>query len=454
MFSAFINAFKIKEVRSKILFTLGVIALCRVMSNIPCPGVDTHALNIYFNQFSQSSSTTAFFGLFDMFTGGAIHKFAIATLGIMPYISASIIMQMLQPVIPQFEKMVREGGDAGRQKFNQYTRFLTLVICIIQGAMAAYAMQRPQTIGLPVPTSPLVITNGPSFVIMTVIVLTCGTMLMMWLGERITDNGIGNGASIIITIGIVSRMPSALYSLYELVISGGANGATIRPVHLFLLALLFVLVTAATVLLTQGQRKIPIQYAKKTVGKRMLGGNSFIPLRVNFSGVMPIILAGSILIVPEMLFRWMPATRWIAAYFNYGSSSYMVIYGLLLLFFAFFWVANQFNPVQISDNLKRDSAFIPGIRPGKPTAEYLDSTMTKVTLAGSIFLMALAIFPMILNQQLNLPYIIDSFFGGTSLLIMVGVTLDALSQLESHLITRNYDGFLKNGKIIGRRNFR
>ncbi len=454
MFSAFINAFKIKEVRDKIFFTFAVVALCRVMSNIPCPGVDTHALNIYFDQFSQSSSTTAFFGLFDMFTGGAIHKFAIATLGIMPYISASIIMQMLQPVIPQFEKMVREGGDAGRQKFNQYTRFLTLIICVIQGAMAAYAMQRPQTIGLPVPTSPLVITSGSSFVIMTVIVLTCGTMLMMWLGERITDNGIGNGASIIITIGIVSRMPSALYSLYELVISGGSNGTSIRPVHLFLLALLFVLVTAATVILTQGQRKIPIQYAKKTVGKRMLGGNSFIPLRVNFSGVMPIILAGSILIVPEMLFRWIPATRWIAAYFNYGSFSYMIIYGLLLMFFAFFWVANQFNPVQISDNLKRDSAFIPGIRPGKPTAEYLDSTMTKITLAGSIFLLAIAVFPMILNKNLNLPYIIDSFFGGTSLLIMVGVTLDALSQLESHLITRNYDGFLKNGKIMSRRNYR
>ena len=217
MFSAFINAFKIKEVRDKMLFTLGIIALCRVLSNIPCPGVDTHALNIYFNQFSQSGSTAAFFGLFDMFTGGAIHKFAIATLGIMPYISASIIMQMLQPVIPQFEKMVREGGDAGRQKFNQYTRFLTLIICVIQGAMAAYAMQRPQTIGLPAPISPLVITNGTSFVIMTVIILTCGTMLLMWLGERISDNGIGNGASIIITIGIVSRMPSAIYSLYEMV---------------------------------------------------------------------------------------------------------------------------------------------------------------------------------------------------------------------------------------------
>ena len=453
MLSAFINAFKIKEVRDKILFTLGVIALCRVLANIPCPGVDTHALNLYFNQFSQTGGANGFFGMFDMFTGGAIHKFAIATLGVMPYISASIIMQMLQPVIPQFEKMMREGGESGRQKFNQYIRYLTLLICIIQGAMAAYAMERPQTIGLPIPTQPLVITSGPSFVFMTMIVLTCGTMLLMWLGERITDNGIGNGASIIITVGILSRMPSAVYSLFELVMSGNVSGITLRPVHLFLLFLLFVLVTAATIALTQGQRKIPIQYAKKTVGKRMMGGNSFIPLRVNFSGVMPIILAGSILIVPEMLFRWIPATRWIAAYMAYGSPCYMAVYGLLILLFAFFWVANQFNPMQISDNLKRDGAFVPGIRPGLPTAEYLDNTMTKVTLAGSIFLMALALFPMLLNKQLNLPYIIDSFFGGTSLLIMVGVTLDTLSQLESHLISRNYDGFLKNGRITARRNF-
>lgn len=393
------------------------------------------------------------FGMFDMFTGGAIHKFAIATLGVMPYISASIIMQMLQPVIPQFEKMMREGGESGRQKFNQYIRYLTLLICIIQGAMAAYAMQRPQTIGLPSPTQPLVMTSGPSFVFMTMIVLTCGTMLLMWLGERITDNGIGNGASIIITIGIISRMPSAVYSLFELVASGNVSGLALRPVHLFLLFLLFLLVTAATVVLTQGQRKIPIQYAKKTVGKRMMGGNSFIPLRVNFSGVMPIILAGSILIVPEMLFRWIPATRWIAAYMAYGSPCYMVVYGVLVLLFAFFWVANQFNPMQISDNLKRDGAFVPGIRPGLPTAEYLDNTMTRVTLAGSLFLIALALFPMLLNKQLNLPYIIDSFFGGTSLLIMVGVTLDTLSQLESHLISRNYDGFLKNGRITARRNF-
>ena len=239
MFSAFINAFKIKEVRDKILFTLGVVALCRVLANIPCPGVDMHALNMYFDKFSRTGGTSGMFGMFDMFTGGAIHKFAIATLGIMPYISASIIMQMLQPVIPQFEKMIREGGESGRQKFNQYVRYLTLVICIIQGAMAAYAMQRPQTIGLPSPSQPLVITSSSSFILMTVIALTCGTMLLMWLGERITDNGIGNGASIIITVGIISRMPSAIYSLFELVVLGNVSGIALRPVHLFLLFLLF-----------------------------------------------------------------------------------------------------------------------------------------------------------------------------------------------------------------------
>lgn len=368
----------------------------------------------------------------------------------MPYISASIIMQMLQPVVPQFEKMVREGGESGRQKFNQITRYLTLVICIVQGAMAAVAMMNPARIGLPAPQIPLIINSGYSFIIMTVIILTCGTMILMWLGEKVTDNGIGNGASIIITIGILSRIPSAVVSLFEMVKSGGVGGASLRPVHLLLLILLFVIVTAATVMLTQGQRKIPIQYAKRMVGRRMLGGNNYIPLKVNFSGVMPIILAGAILMVPGMIFNWIPATRGLAAYFAYGSAGYMAIYGLLILFFSYFWVANQFNPLQIADNLKQDTAFIPGIRPGKPTAEYLDSTMTKITLAGAIFLTALAVFPMVLYRQFQIPFIVGSFFGGTSLLIMVGVTLDTLSQLESHLVMRNYDGFLKSGKLQGR----
>jgi preprotein translocase subunit SecY len=452
MLSAFFNALKVQELRNKILFTLGIIALCRVAASIPCPGVDTHALNIYFDQFTQSSGAGAsmFFGMFDMFTGGALQKFAIATLGIMPYISASIIMQMLQPVIPQIEKMMREGGEAGRQKFNQITRYLTLIICVVQGAMAAYAMINPQRIGLPAPATPLVSNPGLSFTLMTIIILTCGTMFLMWLGERVTDNGIGNGASIIITIGILSRLPNAVYSLYEMLKTGGLDGQSIKPVHVFLLILLFIFVTAATIVLTQGQRRIPIQHAKRMVGRRMGGGNTYIPLKVNFSGVMPIILAGAILMVPGMIFRWSSSLRFLEAYFAYGSTSYMLFYGILILLFSYFWVANQFNPLQIADNLKRDSAFVPGIRPGKPTAEYLDNTMTKITLAGALFLTALAVFPMILYKQFNIPYLVGSFFGGTSLIIMVGVALDTLSQLESHLVMRNYDGFMKKGRLQGR----
>ncbi|MCF7790821.1 MAG: preprotein translocase subunit SecY [Victivallales bacterium] len=452
MFAAFISSMKIKDVRNKIIFTLAVVALCRVMANIPCPGVDTHALNVYFDQFGQSSSAgSQVFGIFNLFTGGALTKFAIATLGIMPYISASIIMQMLQPVIPQFEKMVREGGESGQQKFNQITRYLTLAICLVQGAMAAVAMMNPSRIGLPRPPMPLVTNQGTAFIVMTVIILTCGTMILMWLGEKITDNGIGNGASIIITIGILSRIPNALYSLFEMLKSGGVGGShSIRPVHLLILLLLFVIVTACTVMLTQGQRKIPIQYAKRAVGKRMMGGSNYIPLKVNFSGVMPIILAGAILMVPSMVFSWLPTLSWLAPYFAYGSPSYMIIYGLLILFFSYFWVANQFNPIQIADNLKRDTAFIPGIRPGRPTAEYLDNTMTKITLSGAIFLTALAVFPMLLYTNFGIPFIVGSFFGGTSLLIMVGVALDTMSQLESHLVMRNYDGFLKGSKLQGR----
>lgn len=453
MLSAFFNALKIKDIRNKIFLTLGIIALCRIASTIPCPGVNTHALNIYFDQFNQASGNGAgmFFGMFDMFTGGALQKFAIATLGIMPYISASIVMQMLQPVIPQFERMLREGGESGRQKFNQYTRYLTLLICVVQGGMAAYAMVNPSRIGLPAPAIALVSNPGPSFIVMTIIILTCGTMFLMWLGEKITENGIGNGASIIITIGILSRLPNAVYSLYEMLASGAYDGHSVRPVHVFLLILLFVLVVAATIVLTQGQRRIPIQYAKRAIGNKMMGGNSYIPLRVNFSGVMPIILAGAILIVPGMLFQWIPGTRFLAGYFAYGSLYYMMFYGLLILIFSYFWVANQFNPLQIADNLKRDSAFIPGIRPGHPTAEYLDNTMTRITLIGSLFLLALAVFPMILTKEFGIPYLVGSFFGGTSLLIMVGVVLDTLSQLESQLVMRNYEGFIKKGRLKSRR---
>lgn len=451
MFSAFANSFKIPELRNRILLTAGLVALCRVAANIPCPAVDPKALKAYFDQFGSGSAEGMFMGMFDLFSGGALQKFAIATLGIMPYISASIIMQLLIPVLPSLEKLSREG-DAGRQKINQYTRYLTVLICLVQGSMAALAMISPQRVGLPAPKTSLVIHSGPSFIIMTLIVLTAGTMVLMWFGEQITERGIGNGASIIITVNIVARMPAAIYSLYELAFSSGSLSIRFRPVHVLILFLIFFLVTAFTIALTQGQRRIPIQMAKRVVGfNKMKGGATYMPLKVNFSGVMPIIFAGAILVFPGMLLRLTPYTRGWSVYFAYGTNTYILMYGLMIMVFSYFWVANQFNPIQISDNLKKEGAYIPGIRPGKPTADFLDATMTRITLSGAIFLTTLAIFPMLLYRGFGIPFLIASFFGGTSLLIIVGVMLDTLSQMESHLVMRNYDGFLKRGKIRGRR---
>lgn len=450
MFSAFANCLKIKELRNRILFTAGIIILDRIAANIPCPGVDPLALKVYFEQFGPTSSEGMFMGMFDLFSGGALQYFAVATLGIMPYISASIIMQLLIPVLPALEKLQREG-DVGRQKINQYTRYLTVVICLVQGAMAATAMINPSKLGLPVPTSSLVLDPGPFFVVMTMIILTCTTMILVWVGEQITERGIGNGISIIITINIIARMPAAIGGLIDIAVNEGSiSGMKFKLVHLLILVLVFVLVTAATIVLTQGQRRITIQMAKKVIGNKMRGGTTYMPLKVNFSGVMPIIFAGAILVLPSILFRVIPFARGLEPYFQYGSNSYMVIYGVMILLFSYFWVANQFNPLQISDNLKRDGAYIPGIRPGQPTADFLDSTMTRITLAGSIFLACLAIFPMFLYKGFKIPYSISSFFGGTSLLITVGVLLDTLSQMESHLTMRNYEGFMKAGKVKGR----
>ncbi len=451
MFSAFTNSFKIKELRNKILVVLGIIALSRVAANIPCPGVDPVALKAYFEANKQLDSAT-FMGLFDLFSGGALGHFAIATLGIMPYISASIIMQLLIPVIPSLEKMAREG-DSGRQKITQYTRYLTVIICIVQGGMAAMAMINPGRLGLP-PAQNLVLNPGPAFVFMTIIILTCGTMFLMWLGEQITHYGIGNGASMIITVSIVSRMPASFFHLFDMARSGQSEmGGKFTLVHVMILFIIFALVTAATILLTQGQRRVPIQMAKRIVGfNKMKGGTTYMPLKVNFSGVMPIIFASAILMFPPMLLSAIPSeiTRSMATLFQHDSFSYMVIYGLMILVFSYFWVANQFNPIQISENLKKEGAYIPGIRPGKPTAEFLDHTMTRITLAGAIFLTALALFPTVLYTKMSIPYMIASFFGGTSLLIIVGVMLDTLSQMESHLVMRNYDGFLKRGRLRSR----
>ena len=455
MFSAFLNAFRIKELRNKIFFTAGVIVLCRIAANIPCPGVDTKNLKTYFDSFGADSAAGQFMGMFDLFSGGALQQFAIGALGIMPYISASIIMQLLVPVVPSLEKLSREG-EVGRGRINQYTRYLTILICIVQGAIAAVAMTTPSNLGLPSPDPafPLVTNPGFGFIAMSVCILTAGTMILVWLGERITEHGIGNGVSIIITINIIERLPQALVGLYEMMVSGAtAGGGRFRPVHLLILLMLFAVVTALTVILTQGQRRIPIQMAKKIVGSKMTGGSTYIPLKVNFSGVMPIIFAGAILIFPGVLLRAIPvqSVQRMSAYFNHDTYTYMVCYGILILLFSYFWVANMFNPIQVADNLKKEGAYIPGIRPGKPTSDFLDYSMTRVTFAGALYLLALAVLPMLLYKWFRIPYNVASFFGGTSLLIIVGVTIDTLSQMESHLVMKNYDGFLKRGRLRSRR---
>ena len=457
MFSAFINSFKIKELRTRILFTAGILILCRVAANIPCPGVDTANLDVYFTKLGEESATGQFLGMFDLFSGGALQHFAIGALGIMPYITASIIVQLLVPVIPTLEKMQREGEN-GRQKLSQYTRYLTLIVCVVQGMMVALAMINPAKIGLPQPNQPLFLGNEQVFILMTILVLTTTTMVFTWLGEQITERGIGNGVSLIITIGIVSRLPQSVIELVQMAWNGQTpDGTSFKPVQLLLLLVVFCVVTAATIMLSQGYRRVPIQMIRKTVGKQMTGGATYMPLKVNFANVMPIIFAGAILMLPEYMFRYFASqpdasTIWnsLALSFQNGGTGYMIAYALLILAFSFFWVANQFNPIQIADNLKKEGAFIPGISPGQPTADFLDTAMTRVTAGGAVFLMALALFPMFLYSSFKIPFMVAQFFGGTSLLIMVGVVLDTMSQLESHLTMRHYEGFLKSGRLRSR----
>ncbi len=452
MFAAFKNLWVVKELRNRLLFTALIIILVRVASNIPCPGVDPAALEDYFAQMNANAGDKGgFMAMIDLFSGGALAHFALGALGIMPYITASIILQLLVPVLPQLEKLSREG-DSGRQQITQYTRYLTIAVCIVQGAMVSMGMISPGRLGLPEPSQPLYLGSPAVFIFVTTVVLTCTTMVFMWMGEQVTDRGIGNGVSIIITINIVSRMPHSVIELAQMAWKGETpDGTSFRMVQLLLLLIVFAVVTAATILLSQGYRRVPVQMVRKTVGNQISSGSTYMPLKVNFANVMPIIFAGAILMFPNYIFSYMHWTR-LATWFQHDGLAYNVTYGLLILAFSYFWVANQFNPIQIADNLKKEGAYIPGISPGAPTAEYLDSTMTRVTTGGAVFLMALALFPIVLYAQFRIPFMVAQFFGGTSLLIMVGVVLDTMRQLESHLTMRHYEGFLKSGRIRGRSN--
>jgi len=447
MLSAFTNSFKIPELRQRILFTLGLIFACRLLAAIPTPGVDVNALAEVMSYIRRTAGV-GFLGMYDLFSGGALQNAAIGALGIMPYISASIILQLLTAVIPQLERLAREG-DAGRQKLTQYTRYLTLILCVVQGGAMALTLQNPAAMGV---NQQIVSMRGFGFVVLTVITMTTGTMLLMWLGEQMTARGIGNGISLIITISIISRLPGAVQALINL-FKPVDGVATFNLFHLVGLLVMIFLVIAGVVAVTQAQRKIPVQYAKRVVGRKVYGGQStYMPLRVNYSGVMPIIFAQAILMFPPKLFSMLPFewAKELAAKLNYGTGLYLALYSLMILFFSYFWVATQFNPVQIADDLKKYGGYVPGIRPGKPTAEFLDRTMTRITLAGAVFLTLIAVFPMIMAQNFNIPWIVASFFGGTSLLIVVGVMLDTMRQVESHLLMRHYDGFLKKGKLRAR----
>jgi len=443
MFSAFTNCFKIPELRQRIFLTLGLIFIARVGAGIPLPGVDPTPLQAYYASAASNSGGLA--GLYNMFTGGAMMNGAVFALGIMPYISASIILQLMGAVMPSLARLMQEG-DTGRQKIAQYTRYLTILIAAIQGTMITYALvYSPETMFTGFDKgqfgSIIVAGNIPVFFIVSVILMTTGCMILTWLGEQITQRGIGNGVSLIITVGIVDSLPAAASQAYQLVFNRavGAESATIGVPQAVMMLVLLGVVTAGIIMVLQAVRKVPVQYAKRVVGRKIMGGqSSYLPLKVNYAGVMPIIFASALLLFPQQIFG------------QFNISTYSLIYGLLVFAFSYFWVSIMFKPLQISDELKRNSGYIPGVRPGEPTAKFLDYVMTRLTFAGAIFLVIIAVLPSVLMQSWGIPSKIANFFGGTGALIAVGVTLDTMRQVETYLLQRHYDGFLKKGRIRGR----
>jgi len=448
MFSAIVNAFKIPDLKKRLLITGALIAVYRVGCYIPTPGIDGAALAEFFNRISRTQGGTIF-GIINMFSGGAMEKLTIFALGIMPYISSSIILQLLTAVIPALEKIAKEG-KAGYEKINQFTRYGTVALALIQSYFIALWLENPARFeGLRIVMAP-----GWGFRIITVLTLTTGTIFIMWLGEQIQERGIGNGISLIITAGIISRIPAAMHQLYVLVSPFAASRRQIQPFTLVVMAVFLVAVVFGVIMITQGQRKIPVQYARRIVGRKIYGGQStYIPLKVDTSGVIAIIFAQSIILFPATLASFIPNPGFqrLAESLIRGHILYSVVYALLIMFFCYFYTAIVFNPQDLSENMKKYGGFIPGIRPGQPTAEFLDFVMTRITLAGAVFIVVIAIFPDFIMAWLKVPYLVASFFGGTGILIIVGVMLDTLKQIESHLLTHHYEGFIKGSHIKGRR---
>lgn len=435
MLGGFKNISKIPELQKRIIYTFLLLAVYRIGAHVPTPGIDTQALAAFFEQARGS-----LLGLFDMFAGGALSRLSVFALGIMPYISASIILQLLTVVIPHLESLSKEG-DAGRRKITQYTRYGTVLLSLIQGFGIAVGLEN-----MAGPTGVSIVMNpGWGFRLMTVITLTAGTSFIMWLGESITEKGIGNGISLIIFAGIVCRGPAAVLNTFRLLSTG--------EMGIFFIVIMIVLMIAVVgiiVFVESGQRRIPVQYAKRVIGRKMYGGQTtHLPLKVNTAGVIPPIFASSIIMFPATIANFVPHP-WMKAFAGYlmpGRFVYESMYVAFIIFFCYFYTAVTFNPVDVADNMKKHGGYVPGIRPGKRTAAYIDKVLTRLTFSGALYVSAVCVLPSILISQFNVPF----YFGGTALLIVVGVALDTAGQIETHMLTRQYEGFMKKGRVARRR---
>lgn len=447
---------QVPELRSKILFTLLMLAVCRIGGFIPVPGINGEIAVSFFRHATGGGQNL--FQMVDIFSGGAFSQMTVVALGVVPYISASIIMQLLTALWPALQREIKENNEQGRRKVNKMTRFLTVILSFLQSALfAKYALQmnisRPgivagelldiQLFGMPW-----------LFYVIVICTMTTGTVFLMWAGEQITEKGIGNGMSLIITIGILSQLPTAFGMILQQLNLDTQEAGQMSFSSVLVLAAVFVAVTIATILIIQGHRRIPLQYARRVVGRREVqGGNSYIPLKVNYAGVVPVIFASSLLMFPATIGTFIGKGNWfgeVASWLSPGNAMHLVLYVMLIIFFTYFWTATQFRPDQIASDMKKNGAFVPGIRQGKPTQDYLEHTMNRVTLIGAVFLALLAILPTIIGRMLGVPQTISYFFGGTALLILVGVVLDTMKQVESHLLMKRYDGFMKRGRIKGR----
>ncbi|NGX56882.1 MAG: Protein translocase subunit SecY [Candidatus Anoxychlamydiales bacterium] len=454
MIAAIKKVFSVSDLKTKIIYTLLLLLVCRIGAFIPVPGINgEQAIKVF--KYAQGGSGNLF-QLMDIFSGGAFKQLTIVALGIMPYISASIIMQLLVTLIPSIQREVKENPEGGKKKITKYTRLFTLFLALIHSYfIARYALSMNSTYPGIVVSEMLNITifSKPIlFYISVMLTLSTGTVFLMWIGEQITEKGIGNGISLIITVGILSSLPSTLGSIIKQLNLESQESGQLTFSSLIILISVFVIIIAGTILVIQGQRRIPLQYARRSHGETQ-GATSYIPLKVNYAGVIPVIFASSILMFPAFLGQAVGKASFIGKLSNMlnpGNWLYLFVYVFFILFFTYFWTATQFHPEQIASDMKKNGAFIPGIRQGKPTQEYLESTMNKLTLIGGLFLAFIAILPVLVSKLLSVDARISNFFGGTSLLIMVGVILDTTKQIESHLLMKRYDGFMKKGKLRGR----